>query len=108
MLHPSRLGRLLLTGRRQVAAAHRMALRCWRHCPPAMVAPDAAPDATDQLGPPPGGPSKCGRHCGKMLRVTACLIVTPWSACRVSFITHKMLRVIAWITPRKLYSFLGH
>ena len=71
MLHPSRLCRLLLSGRRQVAAAHRMALRCWRHCPPAMVAPDAAPDATDQLGPPPGGPSKCGRHCGKMLRVIA-------------------------------------
>jgi hypothetical protein len=55
-----------------VSTAHRLALECWRHCPPAMVAPGGGPDATDQLGPPPdSGGGRCGRHCGKMLRVWA-------------------------------------
>jgi hypothetical protein len=52
-----------------VGAVHRLALACWRHCPKHMRAPQAAPDATDHLGPAPGATSLCGRHCGKMLRV---------------------------------------
>ena len=52
-----------------VTTIHQLALECWRRCPPAMLARDGSPDQTDQLSPPAGASSGCGRHCGKMLRV---------------------------------------